>query len=294
LNSPYFSIVVPTYNRADLIGKTVASILQQEFKDFEVLVVDDGSTDNTEASVRKFNDPRVQYCPKQNSERGAARNYGASLARGRYLNFFDSDDLMLPGRLSIVKQFIADHNNPAWFHTAYKIVDEFGKIVLKEYGAKHPEEKLITTNYLGCDSVFIEREFFLQNKFQEDRRMASSEDWELWLRIISRQPLLRCPEVTFHMVNHSNRSLFTISPDKIIERDTLLLHYLLRDKFFVDKFHSELPLFEADRYTFFALTLLLENRKKEAYHYLVESLKVSKKVLTRKRFWACVKKLVLA
>jgi len=293
-NAPFFSIVIPAYNRGNLIRPTLETILAQNFPDFEIILVDDGSTDDTEQVIKSFTDTRIRYHKIANGERGFARNYGAAKTKGKYLNFFDSDDHMLPGRLSVARQFITDRNNPLWFHTAYRIMDESGNVVLEEFGSNNPEEKLIETNYLGCDSVFIEREFFLQNKFQEDRKMASSEDWELWLRLISRQPLLRCETITLNMINHANRSLFTISPDKTVERDTLLLQYLLRDNVFVNKFKSALPLFEADRYTFFALTLLVAKRKREAYDYLVRSFQVSGKVLTRKRFWACIKKLVFA
>ena len=79
-NSPAFSIVIPTYNRAHLIGKTIESMLRQEFQDFEILVVDDGSKDNTGDVVKTFTDSRIQYFKKENAERGAARNYGATQA----------------------------------------------------------------------------------------------------------------------------------------------------------------------------------------------------------------------
>ena len=74
--SPLFSIVIPTYNRAHLIGKTIESVLRQEFTDFEILIVDDGSKDNTEEVASTFTDKRIRYLKKQNAERGAARNYG--------------------------------------------------------------------------------------------------------------------------------------------------------------------------------------------------------------------------
>src|SRR5687767_9278561 len=98
--SPVFSIVIPTYNRAHLIKKTIESVLAQDFADFELLVVDDGSKDDTESVVSSFTDKRVHYFKKQNGERGAARNFGAARAKGSYLNFFDSDDLLYRNHLS--------------------------------------------------------------------------------------------------------------------------------------------------------------------------------------------------
>ena len=78
-----FSIVVPTYNREKFIVKTIQSLLNQTYNNFELLIIDDGSTDNTEKVVREIEDQRIQYHQKENGERGAARNYGAKLAKGK-------------------------------------------------------------------------------------------------------------------------------------------------------------------------------------------------------------------
>lgn len=102
MDAPFFSIVIPTYNRAHLVGLILDSVRQQVFPDFEVLVVDDGSTENTEAVVGAAGatDPRVKYLPKTNAERGAARNYGLAHARGTYALFLDSDDRLHPTHLA--------------------------------------------------------------------------------------------------------------------------------------------------------------------------------------------------
>lgn len=286
---PFFSIIIPTYNRCEFVLKTLDSVLGQQFSNFEVIVVDDGGTDQTGQEVQAIRDDRVIYHRIENSERGAARNYGACVAKGAYLNFFDSDDLMNNDHLSEAHKFILENQHPAWFHTGYEIINEKGTRIVSETGESNPEKRLIESNYLGCDSVFLRSDVFAQNKFQDDRKLASSEDWELWLRIISRHKLVHTSRVTLRMINHDARSIFTISPDRVIERDTLLLHCLLQDKFFVDKFRKEIPLFEADRYTFFSLNLLLAKRNKEALRFLVKSIRASKRVLKRKRFWACVK-----
>ena len=82
LSSPVFSIVIPTYNRAHLISKTIESVLHQSFEDFEVLVIDDGSSDNTEEVVSSYSDRRLHYLRKENGERGAARNFGFARSKG--------------------------------------------------------------------------------------------------------------------------------------------------------------------------------------------------------------------
>lgn len=92
---PFFSVIIPTYNRSNFIVATITSVLEQNFEDFEVLVIDDGSTDNTKEIIERIlqKDKRVKYFYKTNAERGAARNFGVQESNGKFLIFLDSDDL---------------------------------------------------------------------------------------------------------------------------------------------------------------------------------------------------------
>ena len=100
LANPTVSVVIPTYNRAHLVGRAIQSVLNQTYQDFEIIVVDDGSTDNTEEVVKSFNDPRIRYIRHdQNRGGSAARNTGIKMARGEYIAFQDSDDEWLPEKL---------------------------------------------------------------------------------------------------------------------------------------------------------------------------------------------------
>jgi glycosyltransferase involved in cell wall biosynthesis len=292
--SPFFSVIVPVFNRQSFIIPLIRSVLAQVNQDFELIIVNDGCTDETEKRIREIEDPRIVYLRIENSERGAARNAGAAIARGIYFNFFDSDDVMLPHHLSTAFDFIRRNQQTSWFHVGFETCDEQGNLISRELGvADDPERKLIKTNYLGCDSVFVHRDVFLSTRFNEDRKMASSEDWELWLRIISRVPLHVCPVVTLKMTHHPNRSLLTISADRIIERDLIMLRALLADESFRSRFKNDLALFEADRYTFFALCLIIERRKQEGFQYLWKSFRRTPLVVKRRRFWACLKMIVI-
>lgn len=108
-----FSVIIPTYNRATLLNRTLESVLAQTFKDFEVIVVDDGSTDNT-ASVTASYQGKVRFFRQQNRGPGAARNLGAKHAAGRYLAFLDSDDLWFPWTLETYRRVIEQHQWPAF------------------------------------------------------------------------------------------------------------------------------------------------------------------------------------
>lgn len=102
LFSPVFSVVIPLYNRAGVVGQTIRSVLDQDFGDFEIVVVDDGSRDDPEPVIAAFADPRIRFVRQDNAGGGAARNRGIEEARGRYIAFLDSDDQFLPGKLSIM------------------------------------------------------------------------------------------------------------------------------------------------------------------------------------------------
>ncbi|MCS6985063.1 MAG: glycosyltransferase family 2 protein, partial [Leptospiraceae bacterium] len=80
---PFFSVILPTYNRASWLPRSIQSVLDQKFQDFELIIVDDGSTDNTREVVAHFSDPRIKYYYKENQERSAARNFGIRKASGQ-------------------------------------------------------------------------------------------------------------------------------------------------------------------------------------------------------------------
>lgn len=110
MQQPMFSVVIPLYNRAHLITRTLQSVLSQTYQDFEVIVVDDGSKDNPGPVIAALNDPRIKFIRQANAGGSAARNTGIDAAQGRYIAFLDSDDEWLPEKLKIVQQTITTHS----------------------------------------------------------------------------------------------------------------------------------------------------------------------------------------
>ncbi|MEY2876335.1 MAG: hypothetical protein RLZZ373_3706, partial [Pseudomonadota bacterium] len=105
---PEVSIILPTFNRVDVIGRAVSSVLRQTFHDWELIVVDDGSTDGTRARLEGL-DPRLRYIGQANQGVYVARNTGLQAARGRYVTFLDSDDEWLPHFLALTTAFLRAH-----------------------------------------------------------------------------------------------------------------------------------------------------------------------------------------
>src|SRR5438067_8667389 len=108
-----FSVIVPTFNRADFLVDTLESVFRQRFADFEIIVVDDGSTDGTIEYLRSLAG-RVRVCQQANRGAGPARNLGARHAQGKYLAFLDSDDLWFPWTLEIYRDAIREHHEPSF------------------------------------------------------------------------------------------------------------------------------------------------------------------------------------
>ena len=102
--SPLFSVIIPVYNRAGVLGHAIESVLAQTERDFEIIVVDDGSRDDPERVVETFGDPRIHFHEQNNRGGGAARNAGIDQARGRYIAFLDSDDRFLPKHLETMRR----------------------------------------------------------------------------------------------------------------------------------------------------------------------------------------------
>ena len=208
---PFFSIVIPAYNRAGFIAMTLYSVLKQEFADFEILVIDDGSKDNTAEVVREFTDPRLRYLPKANAERGAARNYGLSHATGQYVLFLDSDDLFHPNHLSVLYAAIAGQvNRPNFIATKYDF-DRDGVRRSSDVALLPPGplgfETFIHGNVLACN-ICIRRDNPMLFLFEEDRRYAAIEDWMFMLQNTQHAESVQLVDaLTLTMNDHDQRSM---------------------------------------------------------------------------------------
>jgi glycosyltransferase involved in cell wall biosynthesis len=208
----FFSVIIPTYNRAHLLAETIDTVLQQSFPHFEVIIVDDGSTDNTrEVLEKKYSgDRRVRYFHKRNEERGAARNFGLQQAKGKYAVFFDSDDWMKSHYLEVLKNEIERKPGIGFLAAKYNYIN----LNKEEYNS---ELKLLAEGWYG-------RNFFLQGNilacnycikimgsfckpFPEDRKLASMEDWLFILLNLEKEKIFIKNDICITMRQHDERSM---------------------------------------------------------------------------------------
>ncbi|MBI1768767.1 MAG: glycosyltransferase family 2 protein [Bacteroidetes bacterium] len=290
-----FSVIIPTYNRCDFITKTIESVLNQQYPNFEIIVVNDGSNDDTETAVRAIVDPRIKYLYKLNEERAAARNFGVLNSNGDYITFLDSDDILLSNHLSTAAEFICQDSSPPIFHQGYDIANQSGKIIKRWKKLPDPvNEKLAEGNFLSCLGVFVRRDIIVNNLFNEDRDLSGSEDYELWLRLAARHPIRTLATVTATLVDHKTRSVITIDVGKLIKRIFLLQKYLNQDATFLTYYKgTSLKKFHAYRCLYVALHLTMRENKTSGWYFLYRAMKHRPMIVRNFRFWVVLKKLII-
>jgi glycosyltransferase involved in cell wall biosynthesis len=214
LSNPFFSIVIPAYNRAYILPQTIESILKQSFNDYEIIVVDDGSKDNTKEVITSLNLPQLKYVYQNNAERSAARNNGVRHASGQYICFLDSDDFYLENHLQVLYDEIA---NNAFDKAMYFVeCNHLQKGVITKPKLQVIETDLYT--YFFNQSVVparvcIEKSIF--DEFSFDEKTVIVEDTVLWCNIATKYPI--------HHI-HQNTVLYHLHDDNsvLIEKNCFL------------------------------------------------------------------------
>lgn len=254
-----FSIIIPTYNRGSFIEKSILSVLNQNYEHFEIIIVDDGSQDNTSEIVRRIRSKKIRYIYQSNKERAVARNRGILEAIGDYVTFLDSDDILYSHHLQQAALIISNSFDPPFVHLGYEIKDSSGRI-LSRINNRKGNLNLIEGNSLSCIGIFIRRDIAQQHLFNEDRRIIGSEDYELWMRLSARYSIVYSNEITAALIQHNARSVLSYKSDQLIERAMLTMKYIIEDEGFRQNFWQHRNRFIAHRYLYLALHLILESR----------------------------------
>ncbi len=190
MNVPKVSVVIPTYNRADLLSQSIRSVLAQTYGDFELIVVDDGSTDHTEQMVKSHQDHRIVYVKQANQERCVARNNGISRAAGDVIAFLDDDDLWFPDTLAAQIAVLDQHPEVGLVYSRWVRVDtdnlfpyplDFacqtdGEIV------RGMHDELLVENPIPTPTVAV-RKRYIEEAGGFDPSFNLAEDWDLWIRV---------------------------------------------------------------------------------------------------------------
>ena len=229
---PNVSIIIPTYNREKFIGAAIQSVLDQTYQDFEVIVVDDGSTDGTVDVVKEFSE-KVRYIYQPNQGRSHARNHGLGLAKGRYIAFLDSDDLYLQEKLRLQVDFMEQHPEFGMVYTSACCMDEDGVPLRATYEAEvsgwiYKDIAFFVPVTIALPTVMVRREIF-ESAGGFDENMDRFEDTDMWRRISKQCLIGAMHEYTCRLRTHLDNALATQNPYKIFRA----LEY------YVQKIHRE-------------------------------------------------------
>jgi glycosyltransferase involved in cell wall biosynthesis len=196
---PNVSIVIPTYNRAAYILEAIESILSQTYRDYEIIVVDDGSTDKTREVLEPLVEAgEIRYVYQENRSKSAARNHGIRLAGGKYIAFLDSDDLFAPDKLEKQVRFLDENPEIAFVHSWYSKFDDGGnhlgtRDTSRFSGWVYPEI-LLTWSVLMAVPCMMVRAEVLEAVGGFDENQFWGEDLDIWRRITMRYPIDLVPE----------------------------------------------------------------------------------------------------
>lgn len=192
------SVITPTYNRESFLPIAVKSVLSQSFLNWELLIIDDGSTDNTRKIVRDYElDSRIRYFYQENSGQAAARNVGLGHANGEYICFLDSDNAWVRDKLKIQIALFAEIANIDVVYGDIEIIDRDGKVLSRKNMARfsgHITEHLLQDNCVSFNTAMTKAST-LKLIGGMDEAVGVGDDYDLWLRISVSAKFLYVPEI---------------------------------------------------------------------------------------------------
>ena len=245
MSKPLVSIIIPTYNRAHLIGETLDSILAQTYSNWECIIVDDSSTDKTAQVINNYieNDKRFQFHNRPaNRHKGAnsCRNYGFELSKGEYVNWFDDDDIMLKDKLSLQIKALENSTNNFSICQALVFEGEIHNVL----GFRH--KKIVSENSLldfikheivfMTPSALIKSKFLTDSKLIFDEELQAAQEWEFFCRLLHYDPNYHVTNLPLVLIRKHFSSI-SYNPSNAVDRKWH--YYLARKKIYNFMLHKQ-------------------------------------------------------
>ncbi len=234
---PYFSIIIPTYNHAEFLRTAISDVISQTIDNWECIIIDNQSNDNTKDVVKSFNDSRL-FLIEINNEGviGKSRNIGIKHAAGKWIAFLDSDDRWYPERLEVLHKYIEKNNEPMVFSTNEKVINYVKNTTTINrygpYGTNFYKKMLIYGNRLSTSATIVNREFLvIKNiEFSESQNHITVEDYDFWLKIAKEKVKFKfIPKVCGEYIVHGNNASSKIKLHFENQREMLFEHLSLYD-----------------------------------------------------------------
>lgn len=274
MNQPFFSVVIPVYNRSELLVRSLQHLLHQTFKSYEIIIIDDGSKENIESIVKNNiqSEISIKILRQENLERGAARNNGIRNAIGEYVVLFDSDDFMQSNHLEILFSGINKYNYPNFIATKFNFVDikerTYFSDISKLPAGKYNYKLFLEGNPLACN-ICLKRKNSNLLYFEEDRTFAIKEDWMFLMSNLKNDFLTLLPETTITMFDHQDRSMRS-GNQAIIYKTFQAVDWIEKN---VSLSKDEVRQLEAHKNYFCSIHAYLDGDKAESIKYSLESIR---------------------
>lgn len=216
------SVIIPTHNRADLIGRAIESVLKQTYKMIEIIVVSDGSTDNTKNVVSEYaeKDHRIQfieYFPGGNGN--IARNRGIEASKGEYIAFLDDDDEWMPNKLTKQLEIFSNNGNVGLVYTGVHIIYTEENIEYAHTGGPNGNlsKSILFGNVIGTTSTVLIKRHILELSGNFDTELKAVQDFDLWIRICQLCDIGIVREELINYYNYSASNQISSNTDKYID-----------------------------------------------------------------------------
>ena len=267
MKTPDVSVVIPVYNGVRFLSQTIESVLQQTHKNFECILVNDGSTDASSHIIATFleKDPRIRYIEQKNQGGAAARNTGIEHAQAPFVAMLDQDDICLPQRLEKQLQYLASHPAVTLVGSFIQIIDAHGKLTQQDYPLPHGAETV--TEKLGASCVLVNPSIMFRRNVVLDiggyrPQFSLVDDYDLFLRIKEAGYLLdSIPEVLLHYRLHGENHSVVKALDMAWERATIKGGHKIRCAYGLDPTKNGIRPFSIEQY----LPYFMEHNAEDVY-----------------------------
>ncbi len=277
---PKVSVIIPTYNYGKYIEKAIDSVFAQTYRDFEIIVVDDGSTDNTREIIETRYKDKVRYFYQKNKGAPAARNKGIKESRGEYLAFLDADDWFAPENLKYKVKVLDNNTDIGWIYSDWYYIDEKGEIIDKASNRYSFHDRKLEGdisselfsggNYITTDSVLLRKQCF-EKVGGFDEILPAFQDYELWLRVSLCFEVNFINEVLVYYLVHPN----SISSQKINHSKASIEIAKKHETVFIQKLGKiRWKRLKADKYNHWGLRALEIEHYREARIVFLQSIKL--------------------